>query len=272
MDDAHCSRHRPRRTAIEASRSSRPWIALGIEVIDLAPENTKSVDFPDYAERVGRAIQNGEADRGILVCGSGIGMCLAANKMQGIRASVAHDVYSAHQGVEHDDMNVLCLGSRVIGPALAEDLIACLRGCGVRSRPALSACASGRLPPWRTSAPTSETELTMKRTAPPNLMVVFGASGDLAKRKLMPALFHLSRQGMLPPGFIVLGFRAHGHERRGVSAPDSGRAGGASAARARGGAAGVRLAAVREPPLLLHRRLRRQGELREVEGACRRAG
>jgi ribose 5-phosphate isomerase B len=98
-------------------------VDLGIEVIDLAPESTKSVDFPDYAERVGRAIQKGDADRGILVCGSGIGMCLSANKMQGIRASVAHDVYSAHQGVEHDDMNVLCLGSRVIGPALAEELV-----------------------------------------------------------------------------------------------------------------------------------------------------
>jgi ribose 5-phosphate isomerase B len=109
--------------------------ALGVEVIDLAPENTNSVDFPDYAERVGRAIQRGEADRGILVCGSGIGMCLSANKMQGIRASVAHDVYSAHQGVEHDDMNVLCLGSRVIGPALAEELVRSFVGAEFEADP-----------------------------------------------------------------------------------------------------------------------------------------
>jgi ribose 5-phosphate isomerase B len=81
------------------------------------------VDFPDFAEKVGRAIQTGVAERGILVCGSGIGACIAANKMKGVYASICHDTYSAAQGVKHDDMNVLCLGARVIGPELAKVLI-----------------------------------------------------------------------------------------------------------------------------------------------------
>jgi ribose 5-phosphate isomerase B len=81
------------------------------------------VDFPDYSERVGQAIQSGQAERGILVCGSGVGACIAANKMKGVYASICHDTYSAAQGVLHDDMNVLCLGGRVIGSELAIALV-----------------------------------------------------------------------------------------------------------------------------------------------------
>lgn len=81
------------------------------------------VDYPDVARTVGEAVLAGEAERGVLVCGSGVGASVAANKLPGIRAAVCHDVYSAHQGVEHDDMNVLCLGSEVVGPELAADLV-----------------------------------------------------------------------------------------------------------------------------------------------------
>ena len=95
----------------------------GHEAIDLGTYSTESVDFPDFAEKVGRAIQTGEVERGILCCGSGVGACIAANKMKGIYASICHDTYSAAQGVLHDDMNVLCLGGRVIGPELAKVLI-----------------------------------------------------------------------------------------------------------------------------------------------------
>lgn len=95
----------------------------GHEPIDLGTNSADPVDFPDFAEKVGRAIQNGEAERGILCCGSGIGACIAANKMKGVYASICHDTYSAAQGVLHDDMNVLCLGGRVIGPELARALI-----------------------------------------------------------------------------------------------------------------------------------------------------
>lgn len=91
--------------------------------LDLGTFNNERVDYPDYAEKVGRAIQNGEAERGIVVCGSGVGACIAANKMKGIFACLCHDTYSAHQGVEHDRMNVLCLGGRVIGPELAHELV-----------------------------------------------------------------------------------------------------------------------------------------------------
>jgi ribose 5-phosphate isomerase B len=86
------------------------------------------VDFPDFTEKVGRAIQNGEAERGIIVCGSGVGACIAANKMKGIYASICHDTYSAAQGVAHDDMNVLCLGGRVVGVELAIVLIQAFLG------------------------------------------------------------------------------------------------------------------------------------------------
>ncbi len=97
--------------------------AAGHEPMDVGTNSTDPVDYPDFAEKVGRAIQMGEAQRGILCCGSGIGACIAANKMKGIYASICHDTYSAAQGVLHDDMNVLCLGGRVIGPELAKALI-----------------------------------------------------------------------------------------------------------------------------------------------------
>lgn len=97
--------------------------AAGHEPIDLGTNSADPVDFPDYAEKVGRAIQSGEVERGILVCGSGIGACIAANKMKGVYASICHDTYSAAQGVLHDDMNLLCLGGRVIGPELAKALV-----------------------------------------------------------------------------------------------------------------------------------------------------
>ena len=95
----------------------------GHEPIDLGTNSLEPVDFPDITRKVGIAVQNGEAERGILVCGSGVGACIAANKMKGIFASICHDTYSAAQGVMHDDMNLLCLGGRVIGPALAIALV-----------------------------------------------------------------------------------------------------------------------------------------------------
>jgi ribose 5-phosphate isomerase B len=95
----------------------------GHEPIDVGTDSAEPVDFPDFSEKIGRAIQSREAERGILVCGSGIGACIAANKMKGVYASICHDTYSAAQGVQHDDMNVLCLGGRVIGPELAIALV-----------------------------------------------------------------------------------------------------------------------------------------------------
>jgi len=97
--------------------------AAGHSVLDLGIYTPEPSDYPDAALAVGRALQRAEADRGILLCGSGVGVSIAANKLRGIRAGVCHDVYSAHQSVEHDDMNVLCLGSRVVGPGLAVDLV-----------------------------------------------------------------------------------------------------------------------------------------------------
>ena len=102
--------------------------AAGHDVLDIGTDSAKPVDFPLFAERVGRAVQSGEAERGILVCGSGIGACIAANKMKGVYASICHDTYSAAQGVMHDQMNVLCLGGRVIGPELAAALIKAFLG------------------------------------------------------------------------------------------------------------------------------------------------
>ncbi len=96
----------------------------GHEPIDLGTNNTDPVDYPDYAEMIGRAIRSGQAIRGVLLCGSGIGASIAANKIPGIYAGVCHDTYSAHQGVEHDDMNVLCIGARVVGPSLVTELVA----------------------------------------------------------------------------------------------------------------------------------------------------
>lgn len=98
--------------------------SLGIEVIDFGSFTPERVDFPDIARLVCDAVRHGEADRGLMLCGTGIGACMAANKIPGIRSSVCHDVHSAHQGVEHDDMNVMCLGAKIIGPWLARDLIA----------------------------------------------------------------------------------------------------------------------------------------------------
>jgi ribose 5-phosphate isomerase B len=97
--------------------------ALGHEALDLGTNDSSPVDYPDYAQVVGEALQRGDADRGVLVCGSGVGASIAANKLAGIRAGVCHDTYSAHQAVEHDDMNVLCLGARVIGPELASEVL-----------------------------------------------------------------------------------------------------------------------------------------------------
>ena len=96
---------------------------LGHEPFDLGTDSTAPVDYPDYAEKLGRFILAGQAERGILLCGSGVGACIAANKLIGIYAGVCHDTYSGHQSVEHDNMNVLCLGPRVIGPELAIEII-----------------------------------------------------------------------------------------------------------------------------------------------------
>jgi ribose 5-phosphate isomerase B len=97
--------------------------ALGHDVVDLGTDTpAPRIDYPDKAREVGEAIRGGEAERAVFVCGSGVGASVAASKIPGIRAAVCHDVYSAHQGVEHDDMNVLCLGSDVVGPELAIDL------------------------------------------------------------------------------------------------------------------------------------------------------
>jgi RpiB/LacA/LacB family sugar-phosphate isomerase len=95
----------------------------GFEVMDLGTHDEEPVDYPDFARAIGKALQQQKADRGILICGSGVGACVAANKMSTIRAGLCHDTYSAHQGVEHDDINVLCLGARVIGEELARELV-----------------------------------------------------------------------------------------------------------------------------------------------------
>src|SRR5436309_1068875 len=95
----------------------------GHQVFDLGTNSTQPVDYPDYAEAVGRSVAEGQSERGILICGSGVGASVAANKIPGIRAGLCHDCYSAHQGVQHDNMNVLVLGSRVIGIELARDLV-----------------------------------------------------------------------------------------------------------------------------------------------------
>jgi ribose 5-phosphate isomerase B len=101
----------------------------GHDVVDLGTDtDAERIDYPDKARELGEAILEGNAERGVLVCGSGVGASVAACKLPGIRAAICHDVYSAHQGVEHDDMNVLCLGSEVLGPSLARDLIAAFLG------------------------------------------------------------------------------------------------------------------------------------------------
>jgi ribose 5-phosphate isomerase B len=101
----------------------------GHDVVDLGTDtDAVRIDYPDKARELGEVIQGGRAERGVLVCGSGVGAAVAASKMRGIRAAICHDVYSAHQGVEHDDMNVLCLGSEVIGPSLAVELVRAFLG------------------------------------------------------------------------------------------------------------------------------------------------
>lgn len=103
-----------------------PWLkAQGYEVLDLgAARYEAGDDYPDFAEAVAKSVASGRAQRGIIICGSGVGACIAANKIKGVRAGLCHDTYSAHQGVEHDDMNVLCLGARIIGGELAKEIVA----------------------------------------------------------------------------------------------------------------------------------------------------
>lgn len=102
---------------------------LGHKVEDLGTNSAEvPVDYPDFTAKVAEAVTRGKANRGIMVCGSGVGACVAANKFKGVRAAICHDTYSAHQGVEHDDMNVLCLGARVIGPALALEITEAFSG------------------------------------------------------------------------------------------------------------------------------------------------
>ncbi len=108
---------------------------LGVEAIDCGTHSSDSCDFPDFAEAVATRILSGQIDRGILVCGSGVGVSVAANKFPGIRASLCHDTYSARQGVEHDDMNVLCIGARVIGPELAFEIIKAFLGATYAPQP-----------------------------------------------------------------------------------------------------------------------------------------
>ena len=109
----------------ELKESLRPYIeGLGHPVVDAGPSSYQpGDDYPDYAEALALAVKGHQADRGVLICGSGVGASVAANKVTGIRAAVCHDTYSAHQGVEHDDMNVLVVGSRVIGVELARELV-----------------------------------------------------------------------------------------------------------------------------------------------------
>jgi RpiB/LacA/LacB family sugar-phosphate isomerase len=97
--------------------------AQGHDVLDVGAHSEAPVDYPDSAEAVGKALIDGLAERGLLICGSGVGASVAANKLPGVRAAICHDAYSAHQGVEHDDMNVLVLGGRVIGAAVAQELV-----------------------------------------------------------------------------------------------------------------------------------------------------
>jgi ribose 5-phosphate isomerase B len=106
-----------RKPVVDAISSS------GRQLLDLGTFDKTPVDYPDVAKAVAEAVVSGQAMRGILICGSGVGACIAANKIAGVRAGLCHDTYSAHQGVEHDDMNILCLGARVIGPALAGEVV-----------------------------------------------------------------------------------------------------------------------------------------------------
>jgi ribose 5-phosphate isomerase B len=95
----------------------------GHEAIDLGTYGEESVDYPDYSDKAGGALQRGEADRAVLLCGSGVGIWIAANKMQGVYAAICHDTYSAHQGVEHDNMNAVCIGARLVGPVQEKEIV-----------------------------------------------------------------------------------------------------------------------------------------------------
>ncbi|HZR29908.1 MAG TPA: ribose 5-phosphate isomerase B [Terriglobales bacterium] len=128
---------KPMRIAVAADHAGVPLMdpillqvrSLGHEVLDLGThDSTQPDDYPDYARAIGESLQQGRSDRGILICGSGVGATVAANKMIGIRACMCHDTYSAHQGVEHDNMNVLCLGGRIIGIELAHELVRAFLG------------------------------------------------------------------------------------------------------------------------------------------------
>ena len=113
----------------ELKKALIPYLQeLGHQTLDVGTHSTESVDYPDYAQAVGRALLDGRAEVGILLCGSGVGASVAANKLRGIRAGLCHDTYSAHQGVEHDAMNVIVLGARVIGPELAKELVRAFLG------------------------------------------------------------------------------------------------------------------------------------------------
>ena len=124
------------RIAIAADHAGFPlkqemasWLrSVGHDVADLGTDSTEPVDYPDYAEALAQRVLEGKAERGVLICGSGVGASVAANKVPGIRAGLCHDTYSAHQGVEHDDMNVLVLGARVIGVELARELVRAFLG------------------------------------------------------------------------------------------------------------------------------------------------
>ncbi|SRR5579884_3866835 len=119
--------------ADHAGADLKRWLAErmradGYQVLDVGPENTPTDDYPDFAEALGQAVRDGKADRGVLVCGSGVGAAIAVNKLRGVRGGLCHDTYSAHQGVEHDDMNVLCLGARIIGVELAAEVVRAFLG------------------------------------------------------------------------------------------------------------------------------------------------
>ena len=100
----------------------------GHDVVDVGTDSDAAVDYPDYAEAVAVAVRRGDVDRGVMICGSGVGATVAANKVPGVRAAVCHDTYSAHQGVEHDDMNILVLGARIVGVALAAEVVTAFLG------------------------------------------------------------------------------------------------------------------------------------------------
>jgi len=124
MRIAFAADHAGARFKDEIIRRLQVQVASEHELIDLGGDGSDPQDdYPDFAQRLGLAIQEGRAERGILICGSGVGASVAANKMRGIRTAICHDTYSAHQGVEHDDMNVLCLGAKIIGGAVAIELI-----------------------------------------------------------------------------------------------------------------------------------------------------